>query len=224
MLPEDSPPRPTPKRVLERLRDEHGFTGGYTIIKDFMREHERRTREMFVPLSHPAGHAQADFGEAMVIIDGVEQKAHYFAFDLPHSDACYVRAYPAATAEAWMDGHIHAFAFFGGVPQSVLYGDRYLTPPRKAMLELTHPKTRDYTNGTASAFVGRWSAVRGTLNMCQDSGMISARLLSMIQKRKGSETFIHNFAKLIPSRTGHVTYTCTASGLSTSVAVRNSPQ
>ena len=42
-------------------------------------------------------------------------------FDLPHSDACYVRAYPAATSEAWVDGHVHAFAFFGRVPVSVLY-------------------------------------------------------------------------------------------------------
>jgi transposase len=86
-----------------------------------MREQERRSREMFVPLAHPPGHAQADFGEAMVIIGGVEQKAYFFAFDLPHSDACYVRAYPAATSEAWVDGHVHAFAFFGRVPVSVLY-------------------------------------------------------------------------------------------------------
>ena len=113
--------RHTAKRVLERLREEHRFTGGYTIIKDYMREHERRGREMFVPLVHQPGHAQADFGEAMVVIGGVEQKAHFFAFDLPHSAACYVRAYPAATAEAWMDGHVHAFAFFGRVPQSILY-------------------------------------------------------------------------------------------------------
>ncbi|MET4130860.1 IS21 family transposase, partial [Roseovarius sp. MBR-6] len=47
--------------------------------------------------------------------------------DLPHSDACFVRAYPAATAEAWVDGHVHAFAFFGKVPVSVLYdNDRCL--------------------------------------------------------------------------------------------------
>lgn len=36
----------------------------------------------------------------MVVIGGVEQKVHFFALDLPHSDACYVRAYPAAVAEA----------------------------------------------------------------------------------------------------------------------------
>jgi transposase len=119
--------RHTAKRVFERLRDEHGFVGGYTIVKDYVREHRRRGREMFVPLQHPPGHAQADFGEASVVIDGVEQTAHFFAFDLPHSDACFVRAYPAATAEAWVDGHVHAFAFFGGVPQSVLYdNDRCL--------------------------------------------------------------------------------------------------
>ena len=82
---------------------------------------------MFVPLIHPPGHGQADFGEARAVIGGVARKAHFFVFDLPHSDACYVRAYPAATAEAWIDGHVHAFAFFGGVPQSVLYdNDRCL--------------------------------------------------------------------------------------------------
>ena len=119
--------RHTAKRVYDRLREEHGFTGGYTIIKDYIRERERRGREMFVPLAHPPGDAQADFGEATMIIGGVEQKAYFFVMDLPHSDACFVRAYPAATAEAWMDGHVHAFAFFGGVPQSVLYdNDRCL--------------------------------------------------------------------------------------------------
>ena len=86
--------------MFERLRDEHAFTGGYTIVKDYIREHRRRSREMFVPLHHPPGHAQADFGEATVFIGGVEQTAHFFAFDLPQSDACFVRACPAATAEA----------------------------------------------------------------------------------------------------------------------------
>ncbi|ETA53228.1 hypothetical protein P279_04495 [Rhodobacteraceae bacterium PD-2] len=47
-------------------------TGAYTIIEDYMRE--RRYREMFVPLAHPPGHAQADFGETVVVAGGVEQK------------------------------------------------------------------------------------------------------------------------------------------------------
>lgn len=113
--------RHTAKRIFERLRDECNFTGGYTIVKDYVRIKTRGSKEMFVPLSHPAGHAQADFGEALVVIGGVEQKACFFAFDLPHSDACYIRAYPAANTEAWLDGHVHAFAFFGAAPQSILY-------------------------------------------------------------------------------------------------------
>ena len=119
--------RHTAKRIFERLRDEHGFTGGYTIIKDYVRTHHQRHKEVFVPLSHAPGHGQSDFGEAQVIIGGVQQKAYFFVLDLPHSDACYVRAYPRAVTEAWLDGHNHAFAFFGAVPQSIVYdNDRCL--------------------------------------------------------------------------------------------------
>lgn len=113
--------RHTVKRIFARLRDEYGFTGGYTIVKDYVRERRLRSREMFVPLTHPPGHAQADFGEAVAVIGGVETKAHFFVMDLPHSDSCFVKAYPANTSEAWLDGHNAAFAFFGGVPLSILY-------------------------------------------------------------------------------------------------------
>ena len=60
--------RHTAKRIFERLRDEYGFTGGYTIVKDYVRERRLRSREVFVPLSHPSGHAQVDFGEALAVI------------------------------------------------------------------------------------------------------------------------------------------------------------
>ena len=122
--------RHTAKRIYERLRDEHGFPGKYTIVKDYVRERRRRTREMFVPLSHSPGHAQCDFGEAWVVIGGVERKAHYFALDLPHSDGCYVKAYPAETTESFCDGHVSAFAFLGGVPQSILYDNTTLAVAR----------------------------------------------------------------------------------------------
>ena len=96
--------RHTAKRIFERLRDEHGFDGQCTILKDYVRERRRRTQEMFVPLSH----AQCDFGEARVIIGGVERKAHYLVLDLPHSDGCFVKAYPAETTEAFLDGRVSA--------------------------------------------------------------------------------------------------------------------
>lgn len=41
--------------------------------------------------------------------------------DIPQSDACFVKAYPRETTEAFLDGHVSAFAFFEGVPLSILY-------------------------------------------------------------------------------------------------------
>ena len=103
----------TAKRIFDRLRDEYGRndTGGL-----HHREGLRfvstglRSREVFVPLSHSPGHAQADFGEAMAVIGGALRKIHFLAWiDRPHSDGCFVAAYPAETTEAFCDGHNAAF-------------------------------------------------------------------------------------------------------------------
>ena len=68
-----------------------------------------------MPLVHSPGHAQADFGEAMAVIGGVARKVHFLAFDLPHSDACFVKAYPAETTEAFCDGHNAVVPFYAAV-------------------------------------------------------------------------------------------------------------
>jgi transposase len=136
--------RHTAKRIHERLRAEHGFAGGYTIVKDYVRERRARVREVFVPLAHPPGHAQADFGEAVAVVGGVERKVHFFCLDLPHSDACFVKAYPAERLEAFCDGHNAAFAFFGGVPRSILYDNT-----RLAVARIRGDGTRERTRGFA---------------------------------------------------------------------------
>lgn len=122
--------RHTSKRIFERLRDEHGYVGGLTIVKDYVLGQRHRQREMFVPLRHDAGHAQADFGEALAVIGGVERKIHFFAMDLAHSDAGFVQAYPAETTEAFCAGHVAAFDFFGKVPQSILYDNTRIAVAR----------------------------------------------------------------------------------------------
>ena len=113
--------RHTAIRILERLRDEHGFTGGYTIVREYVNGVAQRNKEMFVPLAHRPGHAQVDFGEADGYIGGKKIRYHYFCLDIPHSDAIFVKAYPAELTEAFLDGHVAAFDFIGGVPQSILY-------------------------------------------------------------------------------------------------------
>jgi len=113
--------RHTATRILERLREEHGFTGGYTIVREYVNGVALRSREMFVPLSHQPGHAQVDFGEADGYVGGKKIRYHTFCLDLPHSDAIFVKAYPAEVTEAFLDGHVAAFEFLGGVPRSILY-------------------------------------------------------------------------------------------------------
>jgi len=136
--------RHTAKRIFERLRDEHGFAGGITIVTDYVREKKRRTREVFVPLAHAPGHAQVDFGEAVGEIGGVVRKLHYFAMALPHSDAFFIKTYPAETTEAFCDGHVSAFAFFGGVPLSILYDNTTLAVAR-ILGDGTRQRTRAFS-------------------------------------------------------------------------------
>ena len=99
---------------------------------------------MFVPLEHPPGDTQADFGEALAVIDGVERKAHYLAVDLPQSDDCFVMAFPAETTEAFLEGHNHAFAYFGGVPRTILYDNTKIAVAR-ILGDGTRTKTRAFS-------------------------------------------------------------------------------
>ena len=78
-------------------------------------------QEIFMPLVHRPDHAQVDFGEADGYIGGKKVRFHYFCSDLPHSDGCFVKAYPTYHTESFLDGHVSAFAFLGGVPHSILY-------------------------------------------------------------------------------------------------------
>src|SRR6202167_5510440 len=120
----------TSKRIFERLRDEHGYAGGITVVKDYVHERRQRMREVFVALRHDPGHAQGDLGEALAVIGGVEKKIHFFAMDLPQSDSCLVQAYSSEIGEAFCEGHNVSFEFFGGVPRSILYDNLKLAVAR----------------------------------------------------------------------------------------------
>jgi hypothetical protein len=54
------------------------------------------------------------------VLAGVERKKSYLAFDLPHSDDCFVMAFPAKTTEAFLEGIMRAC----GVPTRILYDNR----------------------------------------------------------------------------------------------------
>jgi transposase len=112
--------RHTKQRILDRLKAE-GYTGGYTAVKEAVREWERRHREVFVPLIHNPSEAQVDFGSAEIIRDGQTMKVALFVMTLLYSDAIFGCVFPRECTEAFLEGHRRAFEFFGGVPKRISY-------------------------------------------------------------------------------------------------------
>ena len=112
--------RHTAKRIWERLRED-GFTGGYTVVKDAVRELTQQTQEVFVPLLHRPGEAQVDFGHALAKVNGQLRKVAFFVMALPYSDATFVMAFERECTETFWEGHVRAFEFFQGVPQRITY-------------------------------------------------------------------------------------------------------
>jgi transposase len=127
MLDEDHGKQYHPaKRIFERLRAE-GFIGGYTIVKEAVRELTRYRQEVFLPLSQRPGEAQVDFGQAGVKMAGVRRKVVFFVMTLCHSDAFFVMAFDRECTEAFWEGHVRAFAFFGGVPRRITIDNSKIT-------------------------------------------------------------------------------------------------
>ena len=113
--------RHTARRIFDRLREEHGYTGCESIVRAAVHDWRTTQAEVFVPLAHPPGEAQVDFGHAEVVVAGERVTAAFFVMTLPHSDAFFVRAYPKECTESFQDGHARSLDYFGGVPTRISY-------------------------------------------------------------------------------------------------------
>ena len=113
--------RYTVKKMWELLCKD-GFAGGYTTVKDAVRElRGKASKEVFMPLTQPPGEAQVDFGQALARIGGMLTKIHFFVMSLVHSDAMFVMAFARECTEALLEAHVAAFGFFGFVPGRISY-------------------------------------------------------------------------------------------------------
>ncbi len=113
--------RLTGTRVVELLRDA-GFTGGSTVVREVLAERYRRSREVFIPLVHRAGEeAQVDFFEITADLAAERHRVWLFLMHLPFSGHDFVWLYERCNQIAFLDGHVRAFAHFGGVPRRVIY-------------------------------------------------------------------------------------------------------
>ena len=132
--------RHTAKKIFEILQSEE-FDGGYTIVKDAVRQIKKTSKEVFMPLSQRPGEAQVDFGQAVVKFTGTLKKVMFFVMSMVHSDAMFVMAFPRECTEAFMEAHVRAFDFFGCVPNRISYDNTRIAITKI----LTHHKRKHTT-------------------------------------------------------------------------------
>jgi transposase len=134
--------RHTAKRIFDRLVIEQGYDGGYTAVKEAVRAYRHRNREVFLPLSHPPGWAQVDFGYAKIFLEGEQTEVAFFVMTLPFSDAFFVCAFPRECTETFQEGHKRAFKFFEGVPARISYDNSKI-----AVISIGRGRNRKLTDG-----------------------------------------------------------------------------
>jgi len=112
--------RHSAKRIWARLVDEHGADVAETTVRDYVRARKRAlgwpVGEVFVPQAHAPGvGAEVDWGEAQVDLAGARTKVHLFVMRASFSGAAFCQASLVATQQAFLELHVEAFEWFGGV-------------------------------------------------------------------------------------------------------------
>jgi transposase len=117
--------RHTARRVWQRLRDEHGADVSERQVARYVLARRRELGEVgeaFVPLIAEAGvEAEVDWGEATVLLRGVETVAHLFVMRACYSGAEFVIAFERETQQAFLEGHVAALEWFAGVFDLIRY-------------------------------------------------------------------------------------------------------
>jgi len=114
--------RHTAARIFTRLHDEFNFNGGESTVRRYVRKLKSTKNECFIVLeANPGEQMQIDFGHAEVDIGGKRVTSHLFCMRLKNSGVPFVVAYPTERLEAFLEGHVQGFAYFGGIPREGLY-------------------------------------------------------------------------------------------------------
>lgn len=118
--------RHTARRVWQRLVAEHGATCAEITVSRYVGR--RRVElgvvdiEVCIPQTHPAGaEAEVDFGEFYSWVAGQWVKCWMFVMRMSHSGRAFHAAFGTQAQEAFLEGHVLAFAHFGGVPGRIRY-------------------------------------------------------------------------------------------------------
>ena len=116
--------RHTAKRVYDRLVEEAGFTGSYSMVQRYVkrwREDHRLPDDGFMELEWRPGTMQVDFGQALAVIGGAESTVHCLVASFPHSNMRYAAALPGENAECVCEGLLEIFEHIGMVPPLMVF-------------------------------------------------------------------------------------------------------
>ena len=112
--------RHTARRIYDRLCTEKGYTGSYSSVKRYVRKKRfvmRTGQTGFLPIDHPAGWGQVDFGEFMYYDrDAAEQTGYALTISFPYSNKGFTQAFPSQNQECLLEGMKRIFEHIGGVP------------------------------------------------------------------------------------------------------------
>ncbi len=109
------------KQIFQRIQEE-GFSGGYTIVRDYVSKMRPKRSAAYLKLAFAPGEcAQVDWGSFGVITTGeTRRRLSFFVMVMCYSRMMYLEFTVSQTMEHWLGCHQNALRFFGGVPKKIM--------------------------------------------------------------------------------------------------------
>lgn len=115
--------RHTARRIFDRLVSEEDYIGSSRTIRQLVADiRNKPASKASIPLLFgPGKDAQVDFGESYAYIGGLLVKLQGFEMRLNYSRRKFIQYFPSTDKEAFLEGHVRAWEYFGGVVERVSY-------------------------------------------------------------------------------------------------------
>jgi transposase len=112
--------RHTAQRICDRLKAEHGYSGGYDAVRRYVKSRRNSPKETFLPISLDAGQrVECDFGEIAVDFPNGRRTVSVLLVTWAYSGSLFAIALPSERVESILHGTVEAFEFFGCVPREL---------------------------------------------------------------------------------------------------------
>lgn len=118
--------RHTAKRIYDRLKKEYPniMNVGYRSIAKYVSVKKReifKDNDGFIPLTHPEGEAQVDFGKADFMQNGRTIMGHYINMTFPNSNGNYTQVFMGENQECLLEGMKRIFEYINHVPYKIWF-------------------------------------------------------------------------------------------------------